>query len=109
MNDEAGLPESGRFNAGQKVLFWVQAVSTLLLLASGVVLWFPESMARGLRLAAVLVHPATAVVSMAAIIVHIYMGTAAVPGALRGMIRGWVTARWAAAHHPKWYREITKR
>jgi formate dehydrogenase subunit gamma len=66
-------------------------------------------MPRGLRLAAVLVHPAVAVVSIAGIILHIYMGTAAVPGALRGMVSGWVTDAWARAHHPKWHREVVKR
>ena len=108
VHDTAGLPEAGRFNAGQKLLFWVQAVNGILLLASGIILWFPELMPRTLRVIAVLVHPFAAVVSMAGIIVHIYMGTAAVPEAFRGMIQGWVTPRWAASHHPKWYRQIRR-
>ncbi len=108
-HDESGLPEAGRFNAGQKILFWTQSAATLVLLASGVVLWFPESMPRALRLAAVLVHPAAAIASIGGIIVHIYMGTAAVPEAFRGMIQGWVRPGWAASHHPKWHREITRR
>ena len=45
---------------------------------------------------------------MGGIIVHIYMGTAAVPEAFRGMIQGWVKPGWAASHHPKWYRGISK-
>ena len=106
---DAGLPEAGRFNAGQKMLFWMQGAVTLILFASGVVLWFPEWMPRTLRLAAVLVHPMAAIASIGAIILHIYMGTAAVPEAFRGMIQGWVRPGWAAAHHPKWYREISKR
>ena len=109
MHDKKGLPEPGRFNAGQKMLFWLQVTATLLLLASGVVLWFPEAMAQPLRLAAIVTHSVTAVVSMFAIIVHLYMGTAAVPGAFHGMIHGWVPAAWARAHHPKWYRTISKR
>lgn len=108
VHEEAGLPEAGRFNAGQKALFWTQAASAVLLVASGVVLWWPESMPRALRLAAVLVHPIAAVVSIAGLIVHIYMGTAAVPEAFRGMIQGWVRPGWAASHHPKWYREVTR-
>jgi formate dehydrogenase subunit gamma len=109
VHDESGLPEAGRFNGGQKTLFWAQSAAALLLLASGLVLFWPESMPRGLRLAAVLVHPAAAVVSLAGVLVHIYMGTAAVPGALRGMVRGWVTEAWARTHHPRWYRESAKR
>ena len=108
VHDEEGLPEPGRFNAGQKMLFWVQSLAVIVLIATGVVLWFPEAMARTLRLAAILVHPAVAVLSIGGIIIHIYMGTAAVPGALRGMIQGWVRPGWAASHHPKWYRDISK-
>jgi formate dehydrogenase subunit gamma len=108
-NDESGMPESGRFNAGQKMLFWSQAVLALLLLASGVVLWLPEWMPRPLRLAAVLVHPLAAIGAIGGIILHVYMGTAAVPGSLRAMVRGWVTPRWAASHHGKWHREMTRR
>jgi len=108
-HDDSGLPEAGRFNAGQKVLFWVQSVTTLLLLGSGVILWWPHSMTQGLRLTAILVHPVMAIVSIGAIIVHIYMGTAAIPEAFRGMTQGWVRSGWAAAHHPKWFREISKR
>ncbi len=108
VHDEEGLPEPGRFNAGQKMLFWLQSLAVIVLIATGVVLWFPEAMPRVLRLAAILVHPAVAVLSIGGIIVHIYMGTAAVPGALRGMIQGWVRPGWAASHHPKWYRDISK-
>ncbi len=108
VHDEEGLPEPGRFNAGQKMLFWVQSLAVIVLIATGVVLWFPDVMPRTLRLAAILVHPAVAVLSIGGIIVHIYMGTAAVPGALRGMIQGWVRPGWAASHHPKWYRDISK-
>ena len=105
VHDYSALPEAGRFNAGQKSLFLVQSVFGILLLSSGIVLWWPEIMPRALRLLAVLVHPAAAVVSIGGLIVHIYMGTAAVPGAFRGMIQGWVAPDWAASHHPKWYRE----
>ena len=108
VHDESGLPEASRFNAGQKMLFWVQGLSALLLFASGLILWLPEAMPRFLRLAAVLIHPATAIISLGTIIVHIYMGTAAVPGAFRAMIRGWVTPGWAKTHHPKWLRKISK-
>lgn len=108
VHDHAALPDAGRFNAGQKALFWVQSLVVVLLLGSGIVLWLPESMPRALREAAILLHPVSAVVSIAGIIVHVYMGTAAVPKALRGMVRGWVTPGWAALHHARWYREIRK-
>lgn len=108
VHDESELPEAGRFNAGQKALFWMQGASGILLLLSGVVLWWPELMPRVLREVSILVHPMAAVVSIGGLIVHIYMGTAAVPEAFRGMIQGWVKPAWAASHHPKWYREIRR-
>ena len=109
MNDAEGLPEAGRFNGGQKALFWTQIVAAALLLASGIVLWFPGSFGRGWTYAALLVHPVAAVVSIGGIIVHFYMATLAVPGSLAAMLRGRVSADWADAHHPKWYREISRR
>ena len=99
------LPESGRFNAGQKMLFWSQIVTTLLLFASGIVLWFPEWMPRNLRLLAIALHPLAAIGSIGGIIVHIYMGTAAVPHSMRAMLGGTVGPEWARFHHPKWYRQ----
>ena len=108
VHEEAGLPEAGRFNAGQKALFWMQAPSGVVLLATGVVLWWPETMPRVLRETAILVHPMAAVISLGGLIIHIYMGTAAVPEAFRGMIQGWVKPGWAASHHPKWHREVRR-
>jgi formate dehydrogenase subunit gamma len=104
-NQEDGLPEAGKFNGGQKMMFWMQAVFALLLLASGIILWFPGQMPRPARLIAVLVHPVAAIGSIGGIILHIYMGTAVVPGSIKAMVRGTVTSRWASAHHPKWFRE----
>jgi len=108
-HQEAGLPEAGRFNAGQKVLFWLETSSGLVLLLTGLVLWWPEAMPRVLRLGAILIHSLAALAAIGAVIVHIYMGTAAVPESFRGMIHGWVHPRWALFHHPKWYRDVQRR
>jgi formate dehydrogenase subunit gamma len=107
-HDYAALPEAGRFNGGQKSLFWLQALNGVLLLLSGIILWWPESMSRLLREAAVLIHPIAGILAIAGLIVHIYMGTAATPGSFRAMTQGWVKPGWAASHHPKWYREIRR-
>jgi formate dehydrogenase subunit gamma len=107
-HDYKALPEAGRFNGGQKSLFWLQTFNGVLLLLSGVVLWFPESFARPLREVAVLAHPIAGILAIGGLVVHIYMGTAATPGAFRGMTQGWVKPGWAASHHPKWYREIRR-
>lgn len=103
-----GLPEAGRFNAGQKLLFWSQAAGAVVLVVTGVVLWWPASMPRTLRIAAILLHPVVGIIGIVGIMVHIYMATAATPGSLRAMISGSVSPRWAASHHPKWNREVSK-
>jgi formate dehydrogenase subunit gamma len=107
-HDYVSLPDAGRFNAGQKSLFWLQALNGVLLLLSGIVLWWPESMSRPLREAAILIHPLAGILAIAGLIVHIYMGTAATPGSLRAMTQGWVKPGWAASHHAKWYRDIRR-
>lgn len=108
-NIESDIPESGRFNAGQKMLFWMQSSSAFFLLLSGMVIWFPEVAPRTLRLIALLLHPVCAAVSIGGIMVHFYMSMFAVPGALDAMVHGKVSEGWARSHHGKWYRQVTGR
>lgn len=108
-NQEEELPKAGRFNAGQKQLFWLQITSGVLLLLSGIPLWFPLNFPQGLRLAGILVHEIAALAAIGGIIVHIYMGTAVVRGSLRAIINGTVTRDWARSHHPRWYHEMQSR
>ena len=105
-NDDEGLPEVGRFNPGQKQLFWLQAVCGVLLLLSGVPLWYPHSFPQWSRLISILVHEVAALGAIGGFLVHIYMGTAVVRGSLSAMIHGTVSRRWAKTHHPRWYREM---
>ncbi|MBC8751819.1 MULTISPECIES: formate dehydrogenase subunit gamma [Paraburkholderia] len=107
-NREERLPAIGRYNAGQKLLFFVMVVCMLLLLLSGIVIWrryfsfyFPMDL---IRLSAV-VHAATAFLLIVGIIVHIYAALW-VKGSVGAMTRGTVTYGWARKHHPNWFREI---
>jgi formate dehydrogenase beta subunit/formate dehydrogenase gamma subunit len=104
---EAEDPEVGRYNAGQKLLFYLVALLALLLLLSGVVLWFPYEFGEDLRQASWVLHDAMFLVFAATIVVHIYLGTAGEPGTFRTMTRGTATKAWARLHHPRWYRAIT--
>jgi formate dehydrogenase subunit gamma len=97
----------GKYNGGQKLLFWAVALGALALLASGVVLWFPESFSVRVREVAILLHDVTFVLFTMAIVGHVYLGTAAEPGTFHSMTRGTVTKPWARLHHPRWYREVT--
>lgn len=104
-NEDAHVPPAGRFNFGQKNLFWVMVVGALLLLASGLVLWFVDAVPRDLRwlrYAAVLVHASAALLTIAGFIVHLYMGLAVVPGGLQAILHGDVSQAWAKHHHQLW-------
>lgn len=99
----------GRYNGGQKGMFWVMVGCMALLLISGVIAWrpyfalyFPIPLIR----VALLVHAASALVLIASIIVHVYAALW-VQGTIRAMVEGVVTQAWAKKHHPKWFREMT--
>ncbi len=109
-NRARDLPEIGKYNIGQKYLFWALVVAIPLLLATGVIIWqpyfapiFPITL---VRLAALL-HAFVAFIAILAIIIHIYAAIWT-RGSIRAMVRGTVTAAWARQHHPGWYREISK-
>lgn len=109
-NREEKLPEIGRYNAGQKLLFFVMVVCLVLLLLSGIVIWrayFSFYFPIGLVRAAALVHAIAAFVLIVGIIVHIYAALW-VKGSVSAMVRGTVTLGWARKHHPRWFRESIK-
>ena len=104
-NEDARVPAAGRFNYGQKQLFWVMVWGAFALLVSGVVLWFPEAIPpawRAVREVAVLAHAGAALVTIGGFIVHIYMGLFVVPGGLDAIVHGEVTEAWAHQHHRLW-------
>jgi formate dehydrogenase subunit gamma len=100
-------PDVGKYNGGQKVFFWTAALGALGLLASGVVMWYPEEFSQTLRECAIVLHDVTFVLFAVAIVFHVYLGTAAEPGTFGSMTRGTVTKEWARLHHPRWAREVT--
>jgi formate dehydrogenase subunit gamma len=109
MNRDEGLPEVGKYNAGQKYLFWTIVTCLGLLLLSGLAMWRPYLAAQlpvDLVRVAVVIHAISALVLILGIIVHIYAAIW-VKGSLNAMIRGTVSERWAKTHHRAWYREVT--
>ena len=109
-NREERLPEVGRYNAGQKLLYFLIVLCLLVLLLSGIVIWrayFSLYFSIGLvRLASVL-HAIAATVLVCAIIVHVYAAIW-VKGSVRAMTRGTVSPGWAWKHHRAWFREVTR-
>jgi formate dehydrogenase subunit gamma len=108
-NQDDKMPPAGRYNAGQKLLFWTFFLSALVLLLSGLVLWFTDYLPwslRWLRYIAVILHPVTALITIGNFMIHVYMGVFAERGAFGSVIRGDVSMAFAKRYHPGWYKEI---
>lgn len=101
---------SHRFNAGEKGMFWWGVtVPGLIVVGSGLVLdkLVPGlGELRGQMQIANLIHAAAAIVMMAILAGHIYMGTVGVKGAYQAMKTGYVDEAWAREHHELWYDDI---
>jgi len=109
-NRDSLLPLSERFNAGQKLFYWVMLYGALLLLLSGFFLWLPEYIPRQaawVRGVMVLVHEISALATIGGFLIHIYMGVFFVPGSMTAITTGYVSRAWAKAHHRLWYMRVT--
>ncbi len=112
------LPELGKYNAGQKFVFWSQSVLVATLFVTGIGLWEPglayveklfgfKATIDQLRIAALL-HASAAVLAITIWVVHVYAAIW-VRGTISAMTRGTVSGGWGWRHHRKWLRkEIDK-
>ncbi|WP_018972468.1 formate dehydrogenase subunit gamma [Rudaea cellulosilytica] len=109
-NREDALPEVGKYNAGQKLLFYAIVLCLIGLLLSGIVIWrayFAVYFSVEVIRFASLLHAFCAFVLICAIIVHIYAAIW-VKGSVKAMTRGTVSYGWAWKHHRLWFREATR-
>jgi formate dehydrogenase subunit gamma len=96
-------PPAYRFNAGQKLMYWVVVLGGGAVAVTGYLLMFPfyTSGIEGMQIAQV-VHSVVAVLFVAAMIAHIYIGTVGMEGAFEAMGTGTVDVNWAKEHHSLW-------
>ena len=109
MSKKKEIPVEGKYNAGQKLMFWWMLVSILGLAASGVFLWrpyFADRFDADTRALATSVHVFFAFFMFVAIGIHVYAAFFT-KGSITAMLRGTVSDRWARFHHPGWYREVS--
>jgi formate dehydrogenase subunit gamma len=102
------LVEIGKYNAGQKIVFWSMSLLIIVLISSGLVMWdqyFYDFTSIEQKRLAVLIHSFAAIVIICVWIVHVYAAIW-VRGTIRAMTRGTVTGGWAWRHHRKWLREL---
>jgi formate dehydrogenase subunit gamma len=101
---------SGKFNAGEKIVFWAGAVGLgLIVVASGLVLdhLVPTiDYTRSTMQIANIVHGVSSFFMMAMLIGHAYMGSIGVKGSFQAMRTGYVDEAWAKDHHELWYDDI---
>ena len=94
---------AGRFNPGEKLVFWFSMGAGIAVSVSGYLLLFPFSVTdiAGMQLAQI-VHAVVAVLFVALILGHIYIGTLGMEGAFEAMGTGEVDLNWAKEHHDRW-------
>lgn len=98
----------GKYNAGQKIMYWSMIGVIAVLFFSGIALWrpyFAAAFSANSRAFAAVVHAVLAFVMFVGIGVHVYAAYWT-KGSMRAMTRGTVTRGWARFHHPGWYARI---
>ncbi len=105
-----GHPPAYRFNGGQKLTYWIVVLSGSAMAVSGYVLIFPFY---GTSIAtmqdAEMVHSVLAMLFIAIMLGHIYIGTIGMEGAFEAMGKGTVDVNWAKEHHSLWLEEEAAR
>jgi len=96
-------PPAYRFNGGQKVIYWIVVLGGSVVAVSGYALIFPfygttiQTMQQ-----AEMIHGVIAMLFIAAMLAHIYIGTIGMEGAFEAMGKGTVDVNWAQEHHALW-------
>jgi formate dehydrogenase subunit gamma len=96
--------ESGKFNPGQKLYAATATGAVLVMIGTGLILWFPKLTPLFIRTGATFVHDWLALLLGALVCGHIWMASND-PEARRGLRTGLVSRSWARRHHTRWERE----
>jgi len=103
-------PPAKRFNGGQKLIFWTVIIGGALMSLSGWHLLFPNLSTGVAELQFhSMIHGVIAMLIIAVIIAHIYIGSVGMEGAFDAMGSGDVDLNWAKAHHSLWVEEEIKK
>lgn len=99
-------PPAYRFNAGQKLMYWVVVLGGGAVAITGYILMFPfyGTGIAGMQLAQI-IHGVVAVLFVAVMLAHIYIGSIGMEGAFEAMGTGEVDVNWAKEHHKLWVDE----
>ncbi|MEN8205133.1 MAG: formate dehydrogenase subunit gamma [Pseudomonadota bacterium] len=102
-----GHVSAGRFNAGEKIWFWIAVLGGIVLCVSGLILDFAVfGQGREVMELSHVLHGIVALIVITVSFGHIYLGTAGVEGTIGSMTTGYVDEAWAKSHHDRWYAEV---
>jgi formate dehydrogenase subunit gamma len=108
MNGREEARVEGKYNAGQKLMYWSMVVSIAVLLVTGIFMWrpyFAPAFSLPIRRFMAVFHVLFAFIMFVGIGIHVYAALWT-RGSMRAMTQGWVSRRWARYHHPGWYEKV---
>lgn len=108
LTGHADVPKQDFLNAGEKLNSLLTIITAILLICSGLVMWFPEFFSYSIVQWMYPIHNIGLGLSTAVVIGHIYLsiGHPNSRPSIRGMIKGDVDIKYAEAHHGRWYDEL---
>lgn len=103
-------PAQDKYNGGEKINSLLMVFGTIFITLSGIVMWFAPSFPPALVRWAYPIHDLAMFIMAAAVIGHFYLGVLHPESraALPGMLNGYVSAKFAKAHHAAWYERMKK-
>lgn len=104
----ANVPKQDFYNAGEKINSILQILTAILIMGSGLVMWFPQFFSQGIVMWAYPMHNIGLGLATAVVVGHVYLsvGHPNSRPSMRGITKGEVDINYAKAHHGRWYDEI---
>jgi formate dehydrogenase subunit gamma len=100
------VPETGKYNPGQKAFFLVVAIFGVIMIITGLIMWFPGSLPTGFVRWMFPLHALGFVAIFAFFFIHLYLGTIGNPGSVDAMITGWMEKNVLNMLHTKCVKEM---
>lgn len=111
---------AGKFNAGQKAWFWIATLGGLVMILTGAAMFFLDfnaplvnkifgmSQIEILRISAI-IHNILGTLCAVMFLVHVYMTSVAIKGAIHSMINGYKEEEEVQILHSYWYKELKEK
>lgn len=98
-------PATGKFNVGQKLLWWMTVDGAVIMIVTGLIMWFPDPFPRALVQFMYPAHDVGMILMITPVFGHMYLAVVAYQGSMSAMTHGYVSRQFARHFHPAWYEE----